>query len=301
MEWINYHHLLYFYFVAREGSISKAAQQLRLAQPTVSAQIKSLEESLGAKLFERRGRQMVLTETGQLVFRYADEIFAVGKDLIRALEKGSVDSAQVTLRIGVADVLPKIAVHRLIEPAMRLADPVVVVCQEGKSNELLERLAVYELDLVLTDAPASGQSGVRTFNHLLGECGISVFGTRRLAKLYGGRFPNSISGAPFLFPSEHTALRMFIDHWFSEQKVTPRVVGVFSDSALLKTFGQQGYGLFIMPTAVEAEVQRQFRVEVLGRIESIRARFYAITVQRRIRHPAVLAITQAARDEFLKE
>lgn len=297
MEWLNYHHLLYFWVVAKEGTISAACKELNLAQPTISAQLRILEESLGEKLFTRVGRNLALTETGRVVYRYADEIFSLGRDLVDAL-KGRPTDRPLRLTVGVADVLPKLVAYRLLEPAFQLPEPVQLICHEGSPAELLTRLATYELDLVLSDSPIGPEVKVRAFNHLLGECGVSIFGTKDLATKYRRRFPRSLDGAPFIIPTANTALRRALEHWFDAQDIRPSVFGEFEDSALLKVFGQAGVGLFAAPAVIEKEVQRQYNVQVVGRLESVRERFYAISVEKKVKHPAVLAIADEARQKL---
>lgn len=297
MDWLNYHHLLYFWTVAREGSIARACEQLHLAQPTISAQLRALEKSLGAKLFTREGRGLALTDTGRVVYRYADEIFTLGRELRDTL-RGRPAGRALRLAVGVADVLPKLVAYRLLEPALRLPEPVQVVCSDGKPEPLLAELAQHKLDVVLSDAPLSPGAKVRAFNHQLGECGVSVLGTPALAESFRGAFPDSLDGAPFLLPTANTALRRSLDHWFDARGLSPIVVGEFEDSGLLKTFGQAGAGLFVVPSVVEREVSRQYQVEPLGRVAAVRERFYAISVERRLKHPAVIAISEAARREL---
>lgn len=297
MQWLNYHHLLYFWVVAREGTIAAACKELNLAQPTISAQIRSLERSLGEKLFTRVGRNLALTETGRLVYRYADDIFTLGRDLLDTVQ-GRPTGRPLRFNVGVADVLPKLVAYRLLEPALHLAEQVQLVCHEGSPPELLTRLAVYELDLVLSDSPIGPDVKVRAFNHLLGECGVSIFGSGKLAARYRRRFPKSLDGAPFIFPTANTALRRAMEHWFDGEDIRPSVLGEFEDSALLKVFGQAGVGLFAAPTVIETEVRRQYGVKVVGRLDSVRERFYAISVEKKVKHPAVLAIADEARQKL---
>lgn len=297
MEWLNYHHLLYFWVVAKEGTIAAACKELNLAQPTISAQLRVLEDSLGEKLFTRVGRNLALTETGRVVYRYADEIFSLGRDLMDTL-KGRPTDRPLRLTVGVADVLPKLVAYRLLEPAFQLPEPVQLICHEGSPARLLTQLATYELDLVLSDSPIGPDVKVRAFNHLLGECGVSIFGTKELATKYRRRFPSSLDGAPFIIPTGNTALRRAMEHWFDSEDIRPLVVGEFEDSALLKVFGQAGAGLFIAPTVIEKEVQRQYSVRVVGRLESVRERFYAISVEKKVKHPAVVAIADEAREKL---
>ncbi len=300
MEWLNYHHLLYFWVVAREGSVAKACKQLHLAQPTISGQIRSLEKSLKTALFERSGRSLVLTETGRTVYRYADEIFSLGRELQDTL-KSRPTGRPVRVVVGVADSLPKLIVHRLLEPALRLPDDVQVICFDGEPDRLMAQLALHELDLVLSDSPANPRLGLRTFNHLLGECGVTFFGTEELARKYRKGFPESLNGAPFLMPAGNAALRRLLDQWFDALGIRPKIRGEFSDSALLKAFGQFGDGLFAAPTAVEVDVKRMYHVAVVGREDTLRERFYAVSVEKRLKHPAVVAISEAARATLFHE
>ena len=297
MEWLNYHHLLYFWVVAKEGTIAAACDKLLLAQPTISAQIRALETALGQKLFRRSGRYLVMTETGRMVYQYADEIFSLGRELTDTL-KGRPTGSPVRFNVGVADVLPKLVAHQLLEPALNLPERVRLVCHESTQAELLAKLAIHELDLVLSDSPIGPDVQVRAFNHLLGECGVSIFGTKDLADSHRRRFPASLDGAPFLLPTSTTALRRELEHWFDAEDIRPAVVGEFDDSALLKVFGQAGAGLFAAPDVIEKEIRRQYGVRVIGRVESMKERFYAISVERRVKHPAVAAIADAARKKF---
>ncbi len=243
MEWLNYHHLLYFWMVAKEGGISKAAVQLHLAQPTLSSQIQKLEKSMGAKLFDRVGRSMVLTETGHIVYRYADEIFSLGRELTDTL-KGIPTRDTLPLTVGVPDVLPKLIVYRLLKPALEIAEQVRLVCYEGKLHELLTDLALHRLDIVLADSPLTPETHVRAFNHLLGESGVTIFARSDLAKKHRKGFPKSLHGAPMLLPTQNTSMRRALEQWFDAKDIRPRVVHEFEDSAVLKVFGQHGEGLF---------------------------------------------------------
>ena len=294
MDWLNYHHLLYFWTVATEGGISKAAKKLHLAQPTLSSQIKKLESSVGAKLFDRSGRALVLTDTGQMVFRYADEIFTLGRELTDAL-KGRPSENRLKLTVGVPDVLPKLVVYELLRPALEMDETVHLECYEGKLQDLLGDLALHRLDIVLADSPKTPDASVRAFNHLLGECGVTVYGSKKLAKKYRNGFPQSLDDAPMLLPTHNTTLRRHLEQWLDDAEIGPRVMHEFEDSAVLKVFGQAGHGLFVTPTAVEEHVVSQYHVEIVGQIEEVRERFYAISVERRLKHPAVVAISEAAR------
>lgn len=300
MEWLNYHHLLYFWNVVKEDGVSGAAKALRLAQPTISGQVRALEESLDLQLFDRSGRKLVLTEDGHMVFQYADEIFNLGHELIDTI-KNRPTGRPVKLRVGVSDVLPKLVAHRLLVPAMRLAKPVQIVCHGDKTHRLLAQLAVQGLDLVLSDTPVGGNVKVRAFNHLLGECGLSFFATPELARKYRRNFPHSLDGAPVLLPTEDNLIRRSLDHWFESLGVRPRVVAEFDDSGLLKSFGREGEGIFGAPTVVEGSVREHYGVHVVGRTEDVVERFYAITVERRIKHPAVASISESAKQNLFAD
>jgi LysR family transcriptional activator of nhaA len=301
VEWLNYHHLLDFWTVAREGSVTRASEQLYLSQPTISAQIRALERSLGEKLFLKSGRNLVLTEIGRVVFRYAEEIFSLGRELTDTL-KGRTSSRSpsrpVRFLVGIADVVPKLIAYRILEPALRLAEPIYIVCKEDKPERLLAELAVHELDLVLTDAPISPNVKVKAYNHLLGECSVTIFAPQKNASVYKRKFPQSLAGAPFLLPTENTSLRRSLDQWFDAQGLRPAVIGEFEDSALLEVFGQTGLGLFAAPSAIEEEVCKQYGVRIIGRIDAVQERFYAISVERKLKHPAVVAISETARQEL---
>lgn len=298
MDWLNYHHLLYFWTVAKEGSISRAADKLHLAQPTISGQLKKLEESLQQKLYERVGRGLALTDAGRTVFRYADEIFSIGAELRDAL-KGKSSNRPLHLTVGVPDSLPKLIAYRLIEPAFRLDEKVHVECREGKLQDLLGELATHSVDVVLSDMQAASLVSVRAFNHLLGESETTFFAAPGLAKQLAGQpFPQCLDSAPMLLPSGAAALRRSIDHWFESNGIHPEVVGDFEDTALMKVFAQAEHGVIPAPTAVQEEVCYQYGLEVLGQVSEIVERFYAITVDRRIKHPAVVALSNAARSEL---
>lgn len=297
MEWINYHHLLYFWVVAREGGLVAAGKVLRLSHPTLSAQVHSLEDQLGEKLFTKVGRKLALTEMGRVVFRYADEIFTLGREMVDTV-KGRATGQPLRLNVGVAEAVPKLLVRRLLQPALSLPEPVRLVCFEAPLEDLLTDLASHTLDIVISDAPVPSGSSVRAFTHPLGETGVSFFGTESLVKAYKKGFPASLDGAPLLLPLENLTLRRALNQWFDRHDVKPRVIAEFEDSALLKAFGADGVGLFPAPTVVEKEIVSQYGVQLLGRVKDVKERFYAISVERRLRHPAVLAISGAAREDM---
>ena len=300
MDWLNYHHLLYFWMVAREGSIARASGELRLAPQTVSGQIHRLEDALGEKLLARRGRHLALTEAGRIAFGYAEEIFSLGREFVDTL-KGRRKGRPLRLVVGIADVLPKLVVRRLLEPAFALRHPVRVICREDKSvEEFVAELAAHKLDVVLADAPMSPGMPVRAFTHLLGECGTTFFAAARLAAACRRGFPRSLGAAPCLLPGANSTLRRGLDQWLSSRDLRPTIVGEFDDSALMNVFGQDGAGVFAAPTVIESEIRRRHRVQVVGRVGAIRNRFYAISVERKLTHPAVIAIRESARKDLFR-
>lgn len=295
MSSLNYHHLYYFFLAVQEGGVGAAGRRLRLAQPTVSAQIRQLEKSIGTDLFRRDGRRLELTETGVLVHRYASEIFGLGDELVTQLREGSVSLPQ-RLVVGVADTLPKLLVHRFLEPALRQNAAIRLVCRQDRYDRLLEELATQRLDLVLADAPIGPSHSIRAFNHLLGESGVTFFASAAQASRLRRGFPRSLDRQGFLFPAEYTSLRRGLDLWFADRGVRPRMVGEFDDSALLKTFGQVGLGVFAAPSVVARQIRAQYGAAAIGEADGMRERFYAITTDRRIRQPGVKAIAEAAHD-----
>jgi LysR family transcriptional activator of nhaA len=295
MAWLNYHHLYYFWTVAREGTIARACRQLHLTQPTISAQLRAFERSLDAKLFERVGRNLVLSDTGRIVYRYADDIFTLGRELQDTL-RGRPPGRPMRLVVGVAESMPELVAYRILEPVLRLQEFVQIACEQGKAEQLITQLALHTLDVVLADAPAGPGLKIQAFNHLLGECGVSFVGTPKLVAAYRDGFPRSLDGAPFLLPLETTVLRRSLEQWFQAEGIRPLIRGEFADPAMLKVFGEHGAGIFAIRTTVEEETQRRYKVNVLGRVESIRERFYAISLERKLKHPAVVAISSAARE-----
>jgi LysR family transcriptional activator of nhaA len=295
MEWLNYHHLLYFWTVAREGSMARAGEQLRLAQPTLSGQIRKLEDQLGEKLFLRSGRRLVLTDVGRLVFEYADQIFGLGREMLDTL-RDRPTGRPMRFQVGVTDEVSKIIACRFLQPALALASPVHIVCREGPMDRLAGELATHALDLVIADSPITPVLKVKAYNHALGDTGVTLMAAPKLAAQVRTRFPRGLDGAPFLLPTETKTLRRSLDLWFDREGVRPRVIGEFDDSALLKTFGQGGAGVFAVPAAVETEVTKQYGVAVVGRLDGVRERYYAISVERRLKHPAVVAISESAHE-----
>jgi LysR family transcriptional regulator, transcriptional activator of nhaA len=299
MEWLNYHHLFYFWTVARAGSIAKASQELRLAQPTISNQLKTLEGSLGVKLLERQGRRLVLTDVGRTVLRYADDIFRTGHELQRAV-KGLPTGQRLRLVAGVADVVPKRMAALLLQPAVDAHPELTLVCHEGPLPQLLGALAVHELDVVIADVAASEEVKVKAFNHKLGDCGTTFFAARPLAHVKKG-FPRSLQGQPLLLPAQGTAFRRSLEAWLDAGALRPIVTGEFDDTALMKAFGARGLGVFAAPQVLEDDIRAQYDVTVVGRAPDVRETYYAITVERRLRHPAVVAIAEAARAAIFGE
>ena len=295
MEWLNYHHLFYFYTVAREGGVTAAANRLLLAQSTLSAQIGELEDRLGARLFEKVGRRLVLTPTGRTVMQYADEIFGLGREMLDVV-RGGASNKPLPFLVGVSDALPKLVVHQLLEPALRLPTPVSLVVTEGKVEPLLAELAIHALDMVLSDAPAAPYLKVRAHNRLVGDCPVSVLGAPSLAAKYRPGFPRSLDGAPFVMPLGGTALRRSLDQWFDQMGITPTVAAQVDDSALAKVMGAAGVGLFFAPSTIEAQVRRQFRAQVVGHIDDVRERFYVISTERKLRHIAAQAVVERAKE-----
>jgi LysR family transcriptional activator of nhaA len=297
MDWLNYHHLLYFWTVAREGGMSKAADKLRLSQPTISAQIRMLEEALGERLFERHGRSLVLTDVGRVVYRYADEIFAVGRELIETL-RGRPAGRAMRLNVGVVNAVPKLVVYRLLRPAMRLHETLHLHCHENNPEQLMAQLASHELDIVISDRPAPPHRRVRVFNHLLGESATAFFAPAALAAKLRRRFPQTLDGARMLLPTSNTPLRHALDDWFERQDLRPRVFADFEDSALMKVFGREAVAVFPAPAAIARDVCRLYGVAIVGRTDAVRESYYVISAERRLTHPGVLAITSAARGDL---
>lgn len=298
MDWLNYHHLLYFWTVAKEGSFSRAAESLHLAQPTLSSQIRKLEKVVGQPLLNRQGRTLALTETGQLVYRYAEEIFGLGQELTEILSNRS-EGDKSKLNVGVQGAIPKLVVYQLLQPTLDTeSQQFHIVCFEGKLAELVTDLATHKLDVVFADRPLSPDLSIRAYNHLLGDCGVTVFGTARLARKYQKGFPASLNSAPLLLPTKNTSIRRGINQWLDDNEIDPMVTHEFEDSAVLKVFGQAGHGLFVTPSAIEKEVCRQYSVKVVGRIPEIREKYYAISVERRLKHSGVREIIENARTQL---
>lgn len=298
MDWLNYHHLLYFWMTVKEGGVTAAARKLRLSQPTISGQLRELESQLGAPLFERGGRALRITPLGRRIFDRAEEIFALGEE-IKALAAGRPSKNDLQLVVGCADVMPKLVACQLIEPALHAADPPLLVVRQGPVERMLADLAVGAVDLVLADAPMSPAMRVRAYNHLLGESDVGVFAVEPLASKLAAGFPASLGGAPVLLPGAHSVLRRSIEGWLEANGLVPTIVGELDDSALLKAFAARGLGAFFAPLAVCDALATTYGARLIGMCSSLRDRYYAITLERKITHPAVVAISAAARSAMV--
>jgi LysR family transcriptional activator of nhaA len=294
---VNYKHLHYFWAVAREGSIARASERLHLTPQTISGQLSLLEEYLGVELFARVGRNLELSETGRLVLSYADEIFSLGGELEEVIRQLPANLPQL-FRVGVVNVLPKSIAHRILQPALQMSEPVRMTCLEANLDALLAELAVHRLDVVLADRPIPPTVSTRGFSHKLGECAISFLAAEELSKQLEGDFPRCLDGAPVLLPSSGNQLRSGIDQWLDKQRIRPRLIAEFDDSALMKAFGKEGSGIFIAPAAIEAEVELQYRVTTIGRVDEVKEHFYAISIERRVTHPVVSTLLGVARESL---
>lgn len=297
MATLNFKHLRYFWIVAKTGSIARAAEQLHLAPHSISGQLKEFETTLGVDLFRRAGRNLELTDAGRRILSYAEEIFNIGDELLEVLHEQSAHKS-LPFRVGIADSVSKAVAYRLVEPALKLEESVRLICREGRLAPLLADLAIHRLDMIIADRPMPTQLNVRGYNHLLGESGLSVFGTPSLLNTLPGRFPAMLDNAPFLMPGEDAATRTKLVQWLEANALRPRIIGEFDDSALMKSFGRAGAGLFVAPTAITAHVCEQYKVMQVGRIDSVIEQLYAITTERRIKHPAIVAISKAAREDI---
>lgn len=296
MAALNFKHLRYFWTVAKSGSIIRASEQLHVTPQSISGQLTELQESLGAELFRRAGRGIELTDAGRRILGYAEEIFSLGDELVEALRDEKSQSA-IPFRIGISDSVPKSIAYHVIEPLLRLEEPVRVICREGRLVSLLSELSVHRLDMVIADRQMPADVRVKAYNHLLGVSDLTVFGTRALIKSLKGNFPQCLDRMPVLLPGEGAAVRAALEQWFESAGIAPLVVGEFDDSALMKAFGQSGAGLFAAPSAIAGYVEAQYGVAAVGRIEAVKEEIYAITTERRIRHPATIAVSQAAARE----
>lgn len=293
MKWLNFNHLYYFWMVAREGSIARAAEELLVSQPTISVQLKELEAAVGHDLFHRSGRGLELTDAGRIAFNYANEMFTLSQEMANALEHQPA-GRPLRLSVGILDVIPKPLVTQLLEPVTRLEQPVRLICREDKADRLLADLAARRTDMVLSDAPITAVQ-VQAFNHLLGESSVSFFADEKLARRLKPGFPKSLDGAPVLLPTDHTQLRRSLNAWFDSKRIHPIVAGEFDDSALMYGFGRSGAGVFPAPSVMESRLRREPGVRIVGRVDDVRERFYAISAEAKLKHPAVLAVCDAAR------
>lgn len=297
MRHLNYSHLHYFWAVARDGSIAKASESLHVTPQTISGQLKLLDAAVGQPLFNRVGRRLVLSDMGQLVFEYADEIFSVGAELANVV-RGNQTIGPTTLDVGIVNSMPKLIAERIVAPALLAEQPVRVRCHEASLEQLLSELAIHKLDIVLSDQPMPDGLGLKAYNHRLGESGMSFFARRDKARRYRSNFPQSLNDAAMLLPSQNSALRRRLDDWFESHELFPRIAGEFDDSALLKAFGEAGAGIFTGPSAIEAEICRMYRMSVIGQTEEIKERYYAISPERRLSHPSIVLITDTARSDL---
>lgn len=295
MAALNFKHLRYYWMVAKTGSIAKAAEQLHLTAHAISGQINEFEETLGVELFRKAGRNIELTEAGRRILNYADTIFNTSDQLLDEL-RDQMATRRRTLRIGIADAVPKIIAYRLIQPALTLEEPIRINCREGRLDLLLGELALHKLDLIIADRPLSPGSNVRAYNHLLGECGLTVFATSALARQYKGKFPQKLDRAPFLIPGEDVAIQARLLRWFEEHQIRPTILGEFDDGALMKAFGGSGAGFFVAPSAMQREICLQHGVVAVGDIPTIVEQIYVITTERRLSDPAIIAISQTAKN-----
>jgi LysR family transcriptional activator of nhaA len=297
---LNYRQLHYFWVVAKTGSIVRACEQLNLTPQTISGQISLLEQTYGVELFKRVGRQLELTETGRVALPYAEQMFQLGGEL-EAVLRAQPDEQQILFRVGVADVVPKSIVYRLIAPSMALSELVRISCREDQLERLLADLAIQRLDLVISDSPMPSHLDIKGYSQKLGECGVSFFATRALAAVYGQNFPHGMQGAPLLVPGQQTVVRSRLMRWFAEQNIQPKIVGEFDDSALMKAFGKSGSGIFIAPSVIADEVIEQYDVELIGHTDAVTESFYAISVERKVSHPGIIAITEGARRQLFPD
>ena len=295
---MNFKHLHYFWVTAKAGGVMRAGEQLHTTPQTLSGQIKLLEDWLGRKLFRKSGRQLELTEDGRLALGYADQIFTLGAEMETALREARGGQRVLDFRVGVADSVAKSVAYRLLEPALNLAEPVRLICSEGKFPDLLAQLALHRLDLVIADEPMSRRISVKAFNHPLGSTAMSFFCAPQLKPLLKGEFPACLNDMPMLIQGASASVRQQLEGWLTRHQIHPRVIGEFDDGALMTAFGREGRGVFMAPSVLEAETVAQFGVDVIGRTDELVEEFFAVSVERRISHPCLLAITDAARGQL---
>lgn len=297
MAVLNFKHLRYYWMVAKTGSVARAAEQLHLTAHAVSGQINEFEETLGVELFRKVGRNIELTDAGRRILTYADTIFNTSDQLLDDL-RDQMASRRRTLRIGIADAVPKIIAYRLIQPALNLEEAIRINCREGRLDLLLGELALHKLDVIIADRPIAPGSNVRAYNHLLGECGMTVFATSSLASQFKGKFPKNLHQAPFLIPGEDVAIQAKLLRWFEEHQLRPNIVGEFDDGALMKAFGSAGAGFFVAPSAMQKDICFQYGVVAVGDIPTIIEQIYVITTERRFSDSAIVAISQTAKNDI---
>tara|TARA_R110001592_G_C13180109_1_gene750782 strand:- start:3463 stop:4389 length:927 start_codon:yes stop_codon:yes gene_type:complete len=297
MRHLNYNHLLYFWTVAKEGSVVKAAESLNVSPQTISGQLKVLEEDIGEKLFQRVGRGLSITDMGRLVEQYADDIFSLGSELTQRV-KNKRPGAPRTFNVGILNSIPKLIAYKILEPALQLSEPIKVVCIEGDFDNLLGNLAIHKLDLILSDRSIPEGLDVKAYAHKLGSSGLSFFGTQQLCDNYSGTFPNILDNAPVLLPLKGHTLRRRLDNWFEVKGIIPNIIAEFDDSALLKAFGEGGMGFFPAPTAMKQQVETMYHVKAVGDIAEVSEHFFVISPERTLKHPAVIAISKTARSNL---
>lgn len=295
---MNFKHLHYFWVTAKAGGVMRAGEQLHTTPQTLSGQIKLLEDWLGRKLFRKSGRQLALTDDGRLALGYAEQIFTLGAELETALRQARDGQRVLDFRVGVADSVAKSVVYRLLEPALSIAEPVRLICSEGKFPDLLAQLALHRLDLVIADEPMPRRISVKAFNHPLGSTAMSFFCAPGLQAQLHGNFPQCLNDMPMLVPGASASVRPQLESWLTRHDIHPRIIGEFDDVALMKAFGREGSGVFMAPTVLEAETAAQFGVAVIGRTDELVEEFFAVSVERRITHPCVVAITETARNQL---
>jgi len=299
MRHLNYNHLLYFWAVAREGSITKATTVLHLTPQTISGQLKLLEEAVGEPLFTRAGRGLVLSEMGHLVFQYADEIFTLGEELSERIKTGT-DLLPTNLRVGITNAIPKLIAMRILEPAVAQQTPVHLACKEGELEQLLSLLAIHQLDMVISDCALPTGTNIKAFTHTLGSSKLGIFAQRNLAKKYTGKFPSSINDARFLLPATNNSVRRSLEDWFEMNNLSPKVIAEFEDSALMKAFGEEGLGLFPSPVVIKNEIESMYKSKMVGEIESVHESYFAISPERKLKNPIILEIIESARSRLFK-
>ncbi len=298
MNSLNYKHLRYFWVVAKTGSIAKAAEQLHLTPQSISGQLTEFALVLGVELFRRVGRNLEITDSGRQVLSYAEEIFSIGDELLSAIHNQR-DRKSIPFKVGIADSVSKSLAYRLLEPALNLAEPLRLICREGRLLALLSELSVHRLYMIIADRPMPNNLNVRGFNHLLGESGLSIFGAPSLVKSLRGDFPQCLHQAPFLLPGDDTATRPKLEQWLEQNNLYPSIAGEFDDSALMKAFGQAGAGLFAAPTTIASRICEQYKVQIVGQVKEVTEQLYVISTERQLTHPAIVAISEKGKADMI--